>query len=136
QRLDALQSKLGAPLASPLAVIDRDVEARVRPVTDPDAFQRSVAEAVERIRRGKMNQVVLSERFDVECSATPLDVYRVLRHLNPSPFLYLLALETNEGEAFHVVGSSPEALITVNDRRVYTHPIAGSRPRGATHEED
>lgn len=135
-RLDDLQRRLGQEFPSPLATIDREADVQVTSLTDSEVFQRDVRTAKERISRGELEQVVLSQRFDVDCRANPLDVYRVLRHLNPSPFLYLLALETNEGEPFHVVGSSPEALMTVNDGRVYTHPIAGSRPRGATHEED
>src|SRR5690606_14566100 len=74
--------------------------------------------------------------FDHAAPAHPIDVYRVLRTLNPSPYMYLLALESDAGEPRWVVGSSPEALVKVTDGRVYSHPIAGSRPRGQTPERD
>jgi anthranilate synthase component 1 len=63
-------------------------------------------------------------------------VYRVLRTLNPSPYMYLLSLADPDGEEYVIVGSSPEALVKVEQGRVYSHPIAGSRPRGATPERD
>jgi len=81
-------------------------------------------------------QVVISQRFDHELTAEPIDVYRVLRALNPSPYMYLLDLESPTGAAYTIVGSSPEALVKVDGDRVYSHPIAGSRPRGATPEAD
>ena len=98
--------------------------------TQPE-FEAAVLEAVENIRAGEAFQIVVSQRFEVPCHADALDVYRVLRRSNPSPYLYLLRLE-----GLDIVGSSPEALVTVNDRHVLTHPIAGSQPRGATPEQD
>ncbi|MBK8462974.1 MAG: anthranilate synthase component I [Nigerium sp.] len=94
-------------------------------------FEEAVALAVEEIKAGEAFQIVVSQRFEAPCEADALDVYRVLRRSNPSPYMYLLRLD-----ALSIVGSSPEALVTVNDRRVLTHPIAGSQPRGATAEED
>jgi anthranilate synthase component 1 len=76
-------------------------------------------------------QVVLSHRADHEGPASPQDVYRMLRTLNPSPYMYYVQLD-----GFAVVGSSPETLVKVHERRVETFPIAGSRPRGATVEAD
>jgi Anthranilate/para-aminobenzoate synthases component I len=81
-------------------------------------------------------QVVLSQRFDHPVTAHPIDVYRVLRTLNPSPYMYLLSLVDPDGEPYWVVGSSPEALVKVENDRVYMHPIAGSKPRGASPERD
>jgi anthranilate synthase component 1 len=78
----------------------------------------------------------LSQRFDTEVSASAVDVYRMLRALNPSPYMYLLCCETADQQAFEVVGSSPEALVKTENGRAFSHPIAGSRPRGATPEED
>ena len=136
-RLDALQAALSAPEASPLGELDRDALADPERVTSTPEFLRSVETAQRYIVDGDIFQVVPSQRFDQECTADPLDVYRVLRHLNPSPYLYLLQLEDGEGRPFAVVGSSPEALVTVQESgHVMTHPIAGSRPRGATVEED
>jgi anthranilate synthase component 1 len=95
-----------------------------------------VVRAKEFVRDGDVFQVVISQRFDHELRASPLEVYRVLRALNPSPYMYLLALETPAGEPYSIVGSSPEALVKVQRGRVFTHPIAGSRPRGESPERD
>lgn len=135
-RLDVLQAELAAPMAMPLSTLDFSVSAQPRHLTEQDDYLAGVRRAQQYIVDGDIFQVVLSQRFDHECTADPLDVYRVLRHLNPSPYLYLLSAVGNDGIPFQVVGSSPEALITVTDDRVYTHPIAGSRPRGATVEAD
>ncbi|WP_336659727.1 anthranilate synthase component I [Leucobacter sp. USHLN153] len=136
-RLDALQAALAAPLASPLGSVDRAATAAPIRLTTTPEYVAAVEAAKRYIVDGDIFQVVPSQRFDQECTADPLDVYRVLRHLNPSPYLYLLQLEDADGEPFSVVGSSPEALVTVQeDGHVMTHPIAGSRPRGATVEED
>jgi anthranilate synthase component 1 len=104
--------------------------------TPRNDFLASVETAKERIRAGDIFQVVISQRFELPTTADPLDVYRVLRSLNPSPYMYLLQLERSGGAPYTVVGSSPEALVKVQERRAYTHPIAGSRPRGATPEDD
>lgn len=136
-RLDALQDALSAPEASPLGQLNRDVLSSPDRLTTSGEYMASVDVAKQYIVDGDIFQVVPSQRFDQECTADPLDVYRVLRHLNPSPYLYLLQLADGEGAPFAVVGSSPEALVTVQeDGHVMTHPIAGSRPRGATVEED
>jgi anthranilate synthase component 1 len=92
--------------------------------------------AKEHIRAGDAFQIVLAQRFDVPTEADPLDIYRVLRATNPSPYMYLLHLPAPDGEPVWIVGSSPEALVTVHDRAVTMHPIAGTRPRGATEEDD
>lgn len=136
RRLDDLQARLAAPAATPLGVLDRDAVAEPIRLTSEADYLAGVAVAKQHIVDGDIFQVVLSQRFDHRCDADPLDVYRVLRHLNPSPYLYLLSLEDNDGRPFAVVGSSPEALVTVHDDRVLTHPIAGSRPRGESIEED
>ncbi len=94
-------------------------------------YRAMVEEAKEEIRSGEAFQIVVSQRFDIPTLADALDVYRALRLTNPSPYLYLLRLP-----GFDVVGSSPEALVTVHEGVVTTRPIAGSRPRGATPEED
>lgn len=137
RRLDALQSALAQPAPSPLGTLDRSVTAAPDRLTTSSEFIDATLRAKQYIVDGDIFQVVPSQRFDHPCEADPLDVYRVLRHLNPSPYLYLLQLEDGAGEPFAVVGSSPEALVTVqSDGHVMTHPIAGSRPRGATTPED
>src|SRR5256885_3476817 len=91
----------------------------------------AVETAKEAIRAGEAFQVVVSQRFEVATEADPLDIYRVLRTTNPSPYMYLLRLD-----GFDIVGSSPESLVTVRDGRVTTHPIAGTRWRSVDPEED
>ncbi len=97
--------------------------------------EQAFLDAVERIKQyiidGDVMQVVLAQRMSVDLDIAPLNVYRALRHLNPSPYLYFLDL----GD-FQVVGSSPEILVRVEDGTVTTRPLAGTRPRGATPEQD
>ncbi len=97
----------------------------------PGEYQAMVEQVKEHIRAGDTFQTVISQRFALDTEVTAFELYRVLRVINPSPYLYLL----DTGDA-QIVGSSPEALGQVQDRRVETWPIAGTRPRGATPEED
>ena len=140
ERLDRMTADLAQPAASTVAVIDGDQVAaamdKVESNFTPEAFGEMVEEAKEAIRAGEVFQVVVSQRFSTPCQADALDVYRVLRTSNPSPYMYLFRLPAPDGTAYDVVGSSPEALVKVTGRRAITHPIAGSRPRGATPEED
>lgn len=132
ERLSTLVASLDT--AIPLAPLEPPVDAKPQfsARTAKSDFLAAVERSKHYIREGDVFQVVVSQRFDTEVSARAVDVYRMLRALNPSPYMYLLALETAEGTAFEVVGSSPEALVKVEDGRVFSHPIAGSRPRGAT----
>lgn len=98
-------------------------------------FLDQVDRAKEYVRKGDVFQVVISQRFDQDITADALDVYRALRALNPSPYMYLTRFEDEQGE-FSIVGSSPEALVKVSGRHVVTHPIAGSRPRGGDSAAD
>jgi anthranilate synthase component 1 len=135
-RLDELQHGLAQPSEAWLAEVDLTIAPEPRPRVDRAAYLAMIERSKEYIRDGDVFQVVISQRFDHELSAEPIDVYRVLRALNPSPYMYLLSLESPAGEAYSIVGSSPEALVKVQAGRVYTHPIAGSRPRGDTPERD
>ncbi|KFF60595.1 anthranilate synthase [Cryobacterium sp. MLB-32] len=135
-RLDALQTRLAAPSEAWLAEVDLTTPSYATTRTTRDDFLASVGTAKEHIVAGDVFQVVISQRFDQECTADPIDVYRVLRSLNPSPYMYLLSLESSTGEPYSIVGSSPEALVKVQNGRVFTHPIAGSKPRGTTPEAD
>lgn len=108
----------------------------VRHRTPRGRFESSVVAAKEAIRDGEVFQVVVSQRLDVDTDASGLDVYRVLRTVNPSPYMYYLRLPDGHGGEYEVVGSSPETLMRTEGRRVWTFPIAGSRPRGATSAED
>jgi len=94
-------------------------------------FETAVRIAKEHIAAGDIYQVVLSQRFETEIAADPFTVYRALRHVNPSPYMYFIRMG-----AVSVVGSSPEMLVRVEGSRVETHPIAGTRPRGRNDDED
>jgi anthranilate synthase component 1 len=96
-----------------------------------DAYEEAVRRAKEHIAAGDIYQVVLSQRFEAEVQADPFTVYRALRHVNPSPYMYFIRMN-----GVSVVGSSPEMLVRVEGARVETHPIAGTRRRGRSDEED
>jgi anthranilate synthase component 1 len=136
RRLDQLQEKLAKPSETWLAEVDLSIAPEPIPRTTPEEFAESIEKSKQYIRDGDVFQVVISQRFDHEITADPIDVYRVLRTLNPSPYMYLLTLVDPSGEPYAIVGSSPEALVKVSGQRVYMHPIAGSRPRGETPEAD
>lgn len=135
-RVNALHDAVLAPSSSTLHH-RVDIEGvELEPSIPEKEFLSMVATAKQHIVDGDVFQVVLSQQFPLSVSASALEVYRVLRSLNPSPYMYLLECEGQDGIGYEVVGSSPEALVTVNAGRVFSHPIAGSRPRGATAEED
>src|SRR3954468_13316167 len=96
-----------------------------------EQFEAQVRTAKEYIAAGEIYQVVLSQRFEAEVEADPFTVYRALRHVNPSPYMFFIRMG-----AVSVVGSSPEMLVRVEGSRVETHPIAGTRRRGRNDEED
>jgi anthranilate synthase component 1 len=96
-----------------------------------EAFEAMVARIVEYVHAGDAFQVVPSQRWSAEVPMEPFSLYRGLRHVNPSPYMYFLDFED-----FQLVGASPEPLLTVSGRRASTRPIAGTRPRGATADED
>src|SRR5215208_4047829 len=96
-----------------------------------EQFETQVRAAKEHIAAGDIYQVVLSQRFEATVGADPFTVYRALRHVNPSPYMYFIRMA-----GVSVVGSSPEMLVRVEGSRVETHPIAGTRRRGKTAEED
>ncbi|MGE3956086.1 MAG: anthranilate synthase component I [Vicinamibacterales bacterium] len=96
-----------------------------------EQFEQQVRVAKEHIAAGDIYQVVLSQRFEAEVKADPFTVYRALRHVNPSPYMYFIRMA-----GVSVVGSSPEMLVRVEGARVETHPIAGTRRRGRSEDED
>jgi anthranilate synthase component 1 len=96
-----------------------------------EQFEEMVRVGKEYIAAGDIYQVVLSQRFETPVASDPFTVYRALRHVNPSPYMYFLRIGGRS-----IVGSSPEMLVRVEGRRAETHPIAGTRPRGRTEEED
>lgn len=136
RRLDDMAARLCAPAAPTVASFSRErPDFRRRRTTEE--HHEAIHRAKEAIRAGEAFQVVVSQRFEMSTSADALDVYRMLRTSNPSPYMYLLRLEDAAGGApFDVVGSSPESLVTVRDGQATTHPIAGTRWRGADDDED
>lgn len=135
-RLDVMTAALGQPLPSTIATFSRP-DPRRRAQCTIEEYGAIVDHLVDQIAAGEAFQVVPSQRFEVDTDVDPIDVYRMLRVTNPSPYMYLLHVPNSDGATgFSIVGSSPEALVTVKDGRVTTHPIAGTRWRGQTEEED
>jgi anthranilate synthase component 1 len=135
ERIRKMKEDLLEPSAPFMAEVNLDTEPAFTRRTSDSEFMELVERAKEHVVAGDVFQVVISQRFDTTVSASPLDVYRILRAINPSPYMYLLNFHDTDGE-FSVVGSSPEALVRVQAGKAVLHPIAGSRPRGATVEAD
>ncbi|MCB5179330.1 anthranilate synthase component I [Streptomyces antimicrobicus] len=131
-RLDAMEADLARPAPYTPTPLPASELPEFSALWGGEAYQAAVEDIKERIRAGEAFQVVPSQRFETPCAASALDVYRVLRATNPSPYMYLFRFENG----FDVVGSSPEALVKVEDGRAMVHPIAGTRHRGATPQED
>jgi anthranilate synthase component 1 len=132
KRLDRMQEELSAPLDGFVSEMQDRTLPEFESNTTPDQYRQSVAKIKEEILAGEAFQVVLSQRFSVDVQAESIDVYRMLRLHNPSPYMYLF--QFNDGVS--VVGSSPEALVKVNQKEVMVHPIAGTRKRSASPELD
>jgi len=113
------------------ARMDGATPLHVRSNHTRERFEENVRTAKEYIAAGDIYQVVLSQRFEADVKADPFTVYRALRHVNPSPYMYFIRTGP-----VSIVGSSPEMLVRVEGARVETHPIAGTRPRGRNDEED
>ncbi|MBP9854720.1 MAG: anthranilate synthase component I [Candidatus Omnitrophica bacterium] len=109
----------------------KSVELKVKSNFTEDRFKKIVSAAKEQIKAGEIIQVVLSQRFEVDLKTEPFQIYRSLRALNPSPYMYCLKFDD-----IQVIGSSPELLVRCEDGIVETRPIAGTRPRGKTQQED
>ena len=127
RRIEAL---LRAPLEPPAPTIIKD-EVQVRSNFEKADYLNSVIKAKEYIAAGDIFQVVLSQRFEVELKTPPFEIYRALRIVNPSPYMYFLKMPEST-----IVGSSPELLVKIHGRDASYRPIAGTRPRGATSAED
>ena len=134
-RLDKMQSDLAASSGlKPLKFIDTEISI-TNEQTDAQ-FEASVLKAKEHIFAGDAFQIVLSRKFKVNITAKPIDIYRTLRATNPSPYMYFFNLPVNGAADIQIVGASPEALIKVTGDECMLHPIAGTRPRGRSIEED
>jgi anthranilate synthase component 1 len=134
-RLDAMAADLTKATPPGIAVLDTAGAPPVDSNMAPGVYEDGVERIREHIRAGDAFQVVLAQRFELETAVDALDLYRVLRATNPSPYMYLLRFAGRE-TPFDVVGSSPEALVTVTGASAVVHPPAGTRPRGATPEDD
>jgi anthranilate synthase component 1 len=131
--ISALEKKLAAGLSARTWHKARKTNGklRVRSMTERKTFEQSVRKAKEYIGAGDIFQVVLSQRLDFQPDVPPFDIYRSLRAVNPSPYMYFLKM----GDT-HVVGSSPEMLVRVTGRKLEYRPIAGTHPRGKDEAED
>ena len=131
-RLDRMRAQLLQPIAGDVSELPSREKPHFERNMSEAEFKSKVEIAKEEIRAGEAFQIVLSQRFSMPTSADALDIYRMLRLHNPSPYMYLFRFE----EGYDVVGSSPEALVKVTDTQVMVHPIAGTRKRSASVEED
>ncbi len=130
--IDRLLALLERPLENLPATLPSEVApAPFESNTPKDKFLANVLEAKTHITAGDVIQVVGSQRFSAPLKASPLDLYRAARTINPSPYMFLLELD-----GFALVGVSPEIHVRCEDRLIEIRPIAGTRPRGATHDED
>ncbi len=128
-KIDFLERELERHLSQQRPPAPADL--RVTPNQTRDEFEAGVRRIQEAIAAGDVYQAVLSQRFDADVAAQPFDVYRALRHINPSPYMFFIRMGREA-----IIGASPEMLVRVEGRHVETHPIAGTRRRGATVEED
>ncbi|MEI6620345.1 MAG: anthranilate synthase component I [Actinomycetes bacterium] len=149
-RLDAMSARLSEPVPATASSYDIDAVPDFVARTDPQVYREKVEVVRDHIYSGDAFQVVLSQRFEATTQADALDIYRILRINNPSPYMYLFRFPSADGVAdadptlpglgtevaFEVIGSSPEALVKLEDGRAMVHPLAGTRHRGATPERD
>ncbi len=128
-RLDSLSARISGPLPA----VNGHAEAVSETVSNmrQEDFETMVATAREYIAAGDIFQVVLSQRFTRQSTADPFDVYRTLRRLNPSPYMFFFDFGPVDGEPLYLIGSSPEMFVRLEDGTASLHPIAGTRPRGA-----
>jgi len=131
ERVEAAAARLAAPLPASTRIETDLPDADPTPILPPGRYGEMVLKAKEYIVAGDIFQVVLAQRFTVPFTQPPLALYRALRRINPSPFLYCLDLP-----GFALIGSSPEILVRARDGEVTIRPIAGTRPRGSSAAED
>ncbi len=129
-KINNIIAKLRKPYTPPVSKPDRS-ETRLVSNFEQAEFEKIVEKAKEYIKSGDIFQVVLSQRFEVNANVNPFDVYRSLRVVNPSPYMYYLKFDDDI-----IVGSSPEVLVRLEDDKVAVRPIAGTRKRGDNEEED
>jgi anthranilate synthase component I len=129
-RIEQIEKRLTVPISISSPAPPVEVPEPISNLTE-STYYRNVERAKKHIEAGDIFQVVLSQRFTMQVGCDPFDIYRALRFINPSPYMFFLRMDN-----VHLVGASPEMLVKVRDRRVEYGPIAGTRPRGNTPEED
>ena len=134
-RIDRIAERLSAPLASRLTPRATSASAVSSNFTQA-GFEEIVRAAKEHIAAGDIFQVVLSQRLSRRTSAQPFDIYRALRRLNPSPYMFFFDFGMIGDQPYHVIGASPEMLVRLEGRTATVRPIAGTRRRGSTPTED
>lgn len=134
QKLDQLAERIREPLpvAPKLDITPSEIHSNM----SQEKFESMVRAAKEHIAAGDIFQVVLSQRFTRQTNVEPFDVYRAVRRLNPSPYMFFFDFGSVDGEPFYLVGSSPEMFVRLEGRTASLRPIAGTRPRGANAEAD
>jgi anthranilate synthase component 1 len=129
-RIEQIEKRLAVPISLPSPAVQSSFPDPVSNISEPKYYE-NIAAAKSHIYAGDIFQVVLSQRFAMQVCCDPFDIYRALRFVNPSPYMFFLRMDN-----LHLVGASPEMLVKVQDGRVEYGPIAGTRPRGKTPEED
>ena len=137
-RLDAIEARLAAPMLAQSAASARPVSTELAANMTRQAYMDAVEQAKKHITAGDIFQVVLSQRLSRETSASPFGIYRALRRLNPSPYMYFFDFDgLVAGEpSLQLIGASPEMHVRLEGRTATVRPIAGTRPRGKTSAED
>jgi anthranilate synthase component 1 len=130
QEISRIEALLRTPLEVPQSTPNRE-EIQVRSNFEKSDYLKAVTTAKEHIAAGDIFQVVLSQRFEIDLKTPPFEIYRALRIVNPSPYMYFLKMPDAT-----IVGSSPEMLVKIQGREAHYRPIAGTRPRGSSDHED
>lgn len=131
-KIEEIIKKISQPLDKKLDVVyDKDIEPKIESNFTKEEFMQSVDKAKKYILEGDIFQVVLSQRFSIQSQSDPFSIYRTLRRINPSPYMFYLKLDN-----ISLIGSSPELLVKYSNSTVETRPIAGTRHRGKDDTED
>jgi len=134
-RLDAIEALLADPLPAPWRTT-KPVDPETHQSHQPNQFETIVKRAKEYIAAGDVFQVVLSQRLSQQTHASPFAIYRALRRMNPSPYMFFFDFGNIAGETFHIIGASPEMHVRLENEQAALRPIAGTRPRGQNNEQD
>lgn len=137
QKLTDLEEKLAKPLALTISTAQPVMPSQISSNTSKSSYMEAVVRAKEHILAGDIFQVVLSQRLSRKTTAQPFAVYRALRRLNPSPYMYYFDFGKLAGEShFRIIGTSPEMHVRLENDTCFIRPIAGTRPRGMNYSED